>query len=206
MASFGGDFLDPAALSSLGLARLGDGVLIHPTVIIIGLENLSIGDCSRIDAYTVIVANGPVSIGRNVHVGAGCYMAGAGGIEIADFAGVSQGARIYSVTDDFSGRAMTGPTLPPAFTAVAKAPVVIGRHVVLGSGSAVLPGAHVGDGCAIGAMSLVNRSLPPWGLYAGAPARLVRERRRDLLALEERYLASAKAPGDRDGRTSGDGA
>jgi acetyltransferase-like isoleucine patch superfamily enzyme len=194
MASFGGDFLDQATLRSLGLAHLGEGVLMHPTVIIIGLENLSIGDFSRIDAYSVILANGPVSIGRNVHIAAYCYIAGAGGVEMGDFSGLSQGGRIYSTNDDYSGGAMTGPTVPPAFTAAVRAPVVVGRHTIIGSGAVVLPGAHVGEGCSIGALSLVNRSLAPWGVYAGTPARLIRERRRDLLALEERYLASEKAP------------
>ena len=193
MASFGGDFLDQASLRSLGLAHLGKGVLIHPTVIIVGLENLSIGDFSRVDAHSVILANGPVSIGRNVHIGAGGYIAGGAGVEIADFANFSQGVRIYSVSDDYSGGSMTNPTVPAAFTDVTKAPVVIGRHVIIGSGSVVLPRADVGEGCAIGALSLVNRSLAPWGLYAGTPVRLIRERRRDLLALEKRYLASEKA-------------
>lgn len=195
MASYGADFLDQATLRSLGFASLGDGVLIHPTVVIIGLENLSIGHGSRIDPFTVITANGPISIGRDVHIGSGSFMAGAGGIEIGDFVGISQGVRIYSVTDDFSGGAMVGPTIPKAFTAVRKAKVVIGRHVALGTGTAVLPGAHLGEGCAVGGMSLVTRSLPPWGIYAGAPATLIKERRRDLLALEAQYLASLSGDG-----------
>jgi acetyltransferase-like isoleucine patch superfamily enzyme len=196
MASFGADFLDQSTLRSLGFARLGEGVLVHPTVVIIGLENLSIGDQSRIDPFTVITANGPISIGRNVHIGSGSFMAGAGGIELGDFANLSQGVRIYSVTDDFSGGAMIGPTLPKAYTAVRKAPVVLGRHGVLGSGATVLPGADIGEGSAVGAMSLVTRSLPPWGVYAGAPARLIRERRRDLLELEAQYMASLSGGGD----------
>ena len=32
-------------------------------------------------------------------------------------------------------------------------------------------------------MTLVNRSLPPWGIYAGIPARFIRERSRRLLEL-----------------------
>jgi acetyltransferase-like isoleucine patch superfamily enzyme len=205
MASFGGDFLDQAALRSLGVAHLGEGVLIHPTVIIIGLENLSIGDFSRIDAHSVILANGRVSIGRNVHIGAGCYIAGAGGVELGDFSGLSQGVCVYSASDDYSGGAMTNPTVPAAFTAAAKAPVVVGRHVIVGSGSVILPGAHLGEGCAIGALSLVNGSLAPWGVYVGAPVRLVRERRRDLLALEKRYLASGAALSPSGVSDSGDG-
>jgi galactoside O-acetyltransferase len=85
---------------------------------------------------------------------------------------------------------MTGPTVPERYKAVESAPVRIGRHVVIGAGSVVLPGCDVGDGAAVGALSLVNRSLPAWMIYAGSPARGIRPRERDLLALEDDYRAS----------------
>jgi acetyltransferase-like isoleucine patch superfamily enzyme len=189
MASLGGEFLDLGKLRSLGFGALGKDVLIHPTVIIIGLENLKIGDFSRIDAHSVIIANNLVSIGRNVHVGTGCYVAGGGTVELGDFSGLSQGVRLYSVTDDYTGRAMTNPTVADRFTATTKAPVVVGRHCIIGSGSVVLPGAVIGEGCAVGALSLVNRTLEPWWIYAGAPVRALRERNRNPLVLERQLLA-----------------
>jgi acetyltransferase-like isoleucine patch superfamily enzyme len=59
----------------------------------------------------------------------------------------------------------------------------------------VLPGAKFAEGSILGAMSRVGRPLQPWTTYAGIPARRIRERRRDLLAQEQEYLASLQEHG-----------
>lgn len=53
--------------------------------------------------------------------------------------------------------------------------VKIGREVMLGANSTVLPGVSIGDGAVVGAGSLVNRDIPPGALAAGVPAKVVRE-------------------------------
>ena len=58
-------------------------------------------------------------------------------------------------------------------------------------------GSGFGEGAAIGAQSLVTRPLRPWTIYAGAPAKVVRERRRDILDLEIR-LRGALTSGQAD--------
>jgi len=47
---------------------------------------------------------------------------------------------------------------------------------------------NIAEGCAVGAMSLVNRTTKAWGVYVGNPARRVKERKKDLLELEEKFL------------------
>jgi acetyltransferase-like isoleucine patch superfamily enzyme len=44
------------------------------------------------------------------------------------------------------------------------------------------------EGVAIGALSLVNRHLEAWGIYAGIPAKRIKDRKRDLLELERELL------------------
>jgi acetyltransferase-like isoleucine patch superfamily enzyme len=51
--------------------------------------------------------------------------------------------------------------------------VRIGRGVLLGAKSAVLPGVEIGDRAHVGAMSLVNCDVPPGEFYAGIPARKI---------------------------------
>lgn len=178
-------------LRSLGFAHVGENVMVARNCTIIGLENVHIGDNVRIDGYTTIsAAGGSCRIGRNIHIGGSGHLACGAGLKIDDFANLSQGVRVYSVSDDYSGAAMTNPTLPTEFTNVTRAPVSIGRHVVLGSGTIVLPGVEIGEGCALGALSLVPNSLDPWGVYAGIPVRRLKDRKRDLLELEKRYLAN----------------
>lgn len=54
-------------------------------------------------------------------------------------------------------------------------PVRIGSGVWIGADVTVLPGVIIGDGAVIGAGSLVTRNCSPDTLYAGRPARVVRE-------------------------------
>lgn len=54
-------------------------------------------------------------------------------------------------------------------------PVRIEAGVWLGARSTVLPGVTIGEGCVIGATSLVTSDCASHGLYVGAPARRVRE-------------------------------
>jgi galactoside O-acetyltransferase len=49
--------------------------------------------------------------------------------------------------------------------------VELGKHVILGSGVTILPNVTIGEGSAVGSMSLVNKLLEPWGIYAGVPCR-----------------------------------
>ena len=65
-----------------------------------------------------------------------------------------------------------------------------GKHVIVGSGSVILPGVALEDGVAVGALSLVSKDCKAFGIYAGNPARRVKERKRDLLELEKQFVAS----------------
>jgi acetyltransferase-like isoleucine patch superfamily enzyme len=70
--------------------------------------------------------------------------------------------------------------------------VKLERHVIVGAGAIVMPGVTIKEGCSIGAMALVTKSTDPWGIYVGVPAERVKERKRDLLALEQMFLDEQK--------------
>lgn len=176
-------------LRMLNFGHIGNNVMVASNCTLIGLENIYIGDNVRIDGNTTIAASrGHCRIGRNIHIGGSGHLACTGGLTISDFANLSQGVRIYTISDDYSGEAMTNPTIPSEFTNVTIAPVTLGKHVIVGSGSVVLPGAHLGDGVAVGALSLVNRPLEPWGIYGGIPVRKIKKRSDALLEAEQLYL------------------
>jgi acetyltransferase-like isoleucine patch superfamily enzyme len=59
--------------------------------------------------------------------------------------------------------------------------VEIGSDVLLGFGSIVIGSVKIGDGCIIGAGSVVSRDLPPYTICAGVPARPIRPRYPDSL-------------------------
>lgn len=54
-------------------------------------------------------------------------------------------------------------------------PVHIGNDCWLGASVTVCPGVTIGDGCVIGAGSVVTRDIPPRSFAAGVPCRVIRE-------------------------------
>lgn len=83
---------------------------------------------------------------------------------------------------------MTNPTVPAAFKAVDERAVKIGRHVIVGAGSVILPGSTLAEGVAVGALSLVSKDVPAWTIVAGQPARPLRARSKDLLQYESTVI------------------
>lgn len=57
-----------------------------------------------------------------------------------------------------------------------KGDVVIGNDVWLGLGAKILSGVVIGDGAVVGAHAVVTRSVRPYAIVVGSPAREVRRR------------------------------
>lgn len=53
--------------------------------------------------------------------------------------------------------------------------VKIGRNVWIGAGCYLLPGTKIGDNSIVGAGSVVNREIPANEIWAGVPARKIRD-------------------------------
>ena len=53
-------------------------------------------------------------------------------------------------------------------------PITVGNDVWFGGGCTVLPGVTIGDGCVIGAGSVVTRDIPANTVAAGNPCRVLR--------------------------------
>ena len=53
-------------------------------------------------------------------------------------------------------------------------PVAIGHDCWFGANVVVCPGVTIGDGCVIGAGSVVTRDIPSMSFAAGVPCRVVR--------------------------------
>jgi acetyltransferase-like isoleucine patch superfamily enzyme len=57
-----------------------------------------------------------------------------------------------------------------------KGDIKIGNDVWIGNGVTILSGVTIGDGAVIGAKSVVTKSIPPFAIAVGNPARVVRYR------------------------------
>ena len=111
-----------------------------------------------------------------------------------DFSGLSSRVVIYATSNDYSGESLTNPTVPAKYKAADKnMPVHLGKHVIVGAASVILPGVTIGEGSSVGALSLCSKSLDGWGVYAGSPARRIKDRSRRLLSLEEELRAEERS-------------
>ena len=167
-------------LKEFGFRALGRSVLISRTCRIYTPETISLGSHVLIDDFTIL--NGELVLGDYVHISSNCELyAGEARITVGDFCEISSRCALYATSDDYSGASLFGPQVPAAYRGVKNEPVILENYVLMGTGGTMLPGVRVAEGCSFGAMTLVNRSTEPWGVYAGIPARRLRERERDLL-------------------------
>jgi galactoside O-acetyltransferase len=174
-------------LEAMKFRKLGRDVLISRTSRLYVPEYISIDDFSVIDDFCIVSGN--VEMGRNVHLAHGCrVIGGREGIRMYDFSGLAFAVTIFAQSDDYSGDALTNPTIPMKFRKIMRARVEIGRHAIVGSGSIIFPGVILQEGSSVGACSMVTKSTEPWSVYFGAPAKKIKNRRRSLLELEKEYL------------------
>ncbi|ENO3976407.1 acyltransferase [Aeromonas veronii] len=180
-------FLTQEDISSIGFKYVGRNVKISDKCVIYNPELIEIGDNSRVDDFCVL--SGHIVIGRNIHITVYCNIAGGEpGIHIDDYSTIAYGCHIMSQSDDYTGSTMTNSTIPKKYKAEIYKKVCIGKHVIIGAGSIILPGSNIADGCSIGAMSLVTKPTEPWGIYYGVPARKIKNRSKKLLEHFEGYL------------------
>lgn len=178
-------------LRPMGFKSVGKNVRISSDARVYGAKNISIGNNVRIDDFAILAAvRGSIDIGNYVFIARNCHLSGVFGIEMHDFSSMAANTVVYSASDDYSGEAMTAQVVPHQFTKYCGGKVIIGRHVIIGSSSTIVGPAHLAEGCSVGAMTLVQKDLDPWGIYVGVPARRLKERKRDLLKMEAEFMAS----------------
>jgi len=180
-------FLSDTQLQALGFRKLGKNVKVSDRAAIYNADQIEIGDHSRIDDFCVL--SGKISIGRNVHIAVFCNLAGGSeGIVLEDFSGLAYGCQVMTQTDDYTGRTMTNPTVPAQYKKESKKAVRVGRHAIVGTNSIIFPGVTLQEGTSVGAMTMVTKTTEPWSVYFGVPAKRLKARKQDLLALEKAYL------------------
>ena len=176
-------------LKKLGFKSIGKNVKISDKAAIYNHEQIEIGENSRIDDFCVV--SGKIKIGRNVHITPTCLVAGGiKGIVFEDFTTLAYGVKVFTQSDDYSGETMMNSTLPKEYKNEFMKEVIIKKQSIIGAGSIIMPGVILEEGTTIGAMSLVLKSTQPWGIYFGVPVKRLKDRKKDLLYLEKKYLKS----------------
>jgi len=154
--------------------------LRHPTAIV---DAEKIGDGTRIWAYSHVMQGS--SIGKDCNIGEHCFIeAGAivgnrvtikngnmvwDGVRLED--GVFVGPGVVFINDMYP----RSPRLPQARERSAcrrwLKHTVVKRGASLGGGAIILAGVTLGEFCMVGAGAIVTRSVSPYALVVGSPAR-----------------------------------
>jgi dTDP-4-amino-4,6-dideoxy-D-glucose acyltransferase len=183
MNKINNSFYAEEELSRFGFNRLGKNVRISQKASIYNPEEISIGSNVRIDDFCIL--SGKIILGSYIHISAYSALYGKFGVTLEDYVTISGRVLIYSQTDDYSGEFMTNPTLPEDLIKVTGGEVIFKKHSIVAAGSIIFPGVTIEEGTAIGGMSLVNKNTEPWKIYAGIPAKPIKDRHRNPLNLEK---------------------
>lgn len=111
-------------------------------------QTLHIGDNCEMGDMTHIVAHNCVEIGNDVLIASKCF--------ISD---VNHGK--------YSGDNQDSPETAPNSRVLIAGETVIGNRVWIGENAVILAGAEIGDGCIIGANSVVSKIIPSRTMVVG---------------------------------------
>ena len=173
------------------LARLksaGKNVIIGKTVRIRYPELVDIGDNVIIDDFTYIST--ALKLHNNVHISSGCKIIGGKGacVEMKEFSTLAPNVVLSAGSDDYVSGIAT-PMVPMEFKGNAIiGKIILNKHCIVGAGSVVLPDVIFEEGACLGALSLANKSLSEYTLYAGIPARPIKPRNKtEIMNLENKF-------------------
>jgi acetyltransferase-like isoleucine patch superfamily enzyme len=143
------------AYYKLVLGSLGDNFVCYIRCRIQSPNAVSIGQRCQMNVGTIIAANnckgGGVIIGDDVLIGPGVLLHSGNHIYRDSNININKQGHIFQE-------------------------ILIDDDVWIGAKSIVLSGVTIGKGCVIAAGSVVTKDTEPYGLYAGIPARRIKER------------------------------
>lgn len=121
-------------------------------------------------------AHSKITIGANVILGDYVQIQSNNEVIIGD--NVLFASKVFvgdSNHGDYSGELQSNPSEPPNERLLKNGKVIIGDNVWIGNGVSIVGDVVIGDGVVIGANSVVTRNLDAFSIYAGIPAKKIKE-------------------------------
>ncbi len=108
-----------------------------------------------------------ISLGERVTLDESAWIYGLDKIDIGDLAIIGRDVKLITGTHNVQSR---------SFELVTK-PISIGAGAWVATGAIILPGVTIGEGAVVGAGAVVTRSVEPWTIVAGNPAKVIGTRK-----------------------------
>lgn len=93
-------------------------------------------------------------------------------IYIGDYTHITSGCRLLCHQRDLTGYCVGDNAASLGYKT---GEIHIGKGVMVGMETIIMPGVTIGDGAIIGAGSIVTRNIPAWTIATGRPARVVKQ-------------------------------
>ena len=165
------------------LKKCGKNVIIGKTVRIRYPELVEIGDNVILDDFIYISTS--LKIENNVHVSSGCKFIGGRSsfVSIDEYSTLAPNVVLSAGSDDYvSG---IGSVMLPQGEDFEMnnecGNISLGKYVIIGTSSLIMPNVKVGDGSSIGALSLVKDDVSSWELHAGIPSKKIKDKDKDKI-------------------------
>jgi acetyltransferase-like isoleucine patch superfamily enzyme len=129
-------------------------------------EKLGFGD--RTNIYDSCLVLGKPKVGSDCWIGPNTILDGSGGLEIGNHCTISAGVEIYSHDN-------VKQTLSSGKYPIERSSVKIENNVYLAPKAVISKGVAIGEFAVIGAFSFVNKSIPPYAIAVGQPAKVIGE-------------------------------
>ena len=172
------------------LKSCGANVIIGKTVRIRYPELVEIGDNVIIDDFTYISTS--LKLHSNIHISSGCKIIGGKNsfVEMFPFSTLAPNVVLSAGSDDYTDGIAT-PMVPLEFKAnsiIGK--IIINKHCIVGASSVVLPNVTFNEGATLGALSLATKDLEEYKVFAGIPAKPIKDRnKQNIIKLEQKFYA-----------------
>ncbi|MDZ4844373.1 MAG: acyltransferase [Chitinophagales bacterium] len=152
---------------------LGSNVIFENGVLVFHPETIEIENNVYVGHQTILKGyyKSSMFIGENTWIGQQCFFHSAGGIRIGKSVGI--GPKVSILTSQHKPESLETPVL---FSPLEFQEVVIGDGADIGIGVILLPGVRIGKGTIIGAGAVVNTDVPANEVWAGVPAKKIRNR------------------------------
>ena len=139
-------------------------------------NNCSIGFNSQLTAHESFRDGSyspRIEIGNNVSLGDYIHVTAINSITICD--GVLTG-RWVTISDHSHGHVEPEEmSMAPNYRELfSKGAVYIGKNVWIGDKASIMPGVTIGEGCIVGANTVVTKDVPPYSVVVGSPAKIVK--------------------------------